>query len=354
MNAPERPAEPRLTSLSHGGGCGCKIAPGVLSEILKGSARMPMPKELLVGIETADDAAVYQLNDEQALIATTDFFMPIVDDPFDFGRIAATNAISDVYAMGGRPILALALVGMPINVLSTQTIARILAGGESVCQAAGIPIAGGHTIDSVEAIYGLVALGLVHPKRVKRNADARAGDRLVLGKPLGVGLLSAALKKEQLSADGYAQMIDTTTRLNTPGPDLAALDGVHALTDVTGFGLAGHALELARGANCSVQIDWGRVPQLNGVRALAAQGFVTGASGRNWAGYGSDVELPAHFAAEDKALLTDPQTSGGLLVSCDAAAVGRVLDVFQRHGFAAAAEIGSVLPHSGGARLIVR
>jgi selenide,water dikinase len=219
MNAPEKPAEPRLTSLSHGGGCGCKIAPGVLSEILKGTAAaMPIPKELLVGIETSDDAAVYQLNDEQALIATTDFFMPIVDDPFDFGRIAATNAISDVYAMGGRPIMALALVGMPINVLSTQTIGRVLEGGASVCRAAGIPIAGGHTIDSVEAIYGLVALGLVHPKRVKRNADARPGDVLVLGKPLGVGVMSAALKKGELGDAGYAQMIATTTQLNTPGP----------------------------------------------------------------------------------------------------------------------------------------
>ena len=258
MNAPERPTEPRLTSLSHGGGCGCKIAPGVLSEILKGTSKMPVPRELLVGIETADDAAVYQLNDEQALIATTDFFMPIVDDPFDFGRIAATNAISDVYAMGGRPIMALALVGMPINVLSTETIGKILEGGNSVCREAGIPIAGGHTIDSVEAIYGLVALGLVHPKRVKRNADAKVGDRLVLGKPLGVGVLSAALKKEQLSADGYAQMIASTTKLNTPGPDLAALEGVHALTDVTGFGLAGHALEIARGAKARVVIDWSR------------------------------------------------------------------------------------------------
>jgi selenide,water dikinase len=353
MNAPERPAEPRLTSLSHGGGCGCKIAPGVLSEILKDSAKMPMPKQLLVGIETADDAAVYQLNDEQALIATTDFFMPIVDDPFDFGRIAATNAISDVYAMGGKPILALALVGMPINVLSTATIARILQGGESVCQSAGIPIAGGHTIDSVEAIYGLVALGLVHPRRVKRNADARPGDRLILGKPLGVGVLSAALKKEQLSADGYAQMIATTTKLNTPGPDLAAIDGVHALTDVTGFGLAGHGLEIARGANCSAVVDWARVPQLDGVRALAAQGFVTGASGRNWAGYGKDVQLPANFAAEDKALLTDPQTSGGLLVSCVPAAVPQVIDTFRRHGFRAAAEIGEITS-SDNARLIVR
>ncbi len=352
MNMPEHPAEPRLTSLSHGGGCGCKIAPGVLSEILKGTTGMPVPPQLLVGIETADDAAVYQLNDEQALIATTDFFMPIVDDPYDFGRIAATNAISDVYAMGGTPIMALALVGMPINVLSTQTIGRILEGGNAVCRAAGIPIAGGHTIDSVEAIYGLVALGLVHPRRVKRNADARAGDRLVLGKPLGVGVLSAALKKEQLAPEGYAQMIASTTRLNTPGPELAALDGVHALTDVTGFGLAGHGLELARGAKAQAVIDWARVPLLPGVRALAAQGMVTGASGRNWAGYGAEVTLPPGFAAEDRALLTDPQTSGGLLVSCDAGSVGAVIDIFRRHGFDAAAEIGEVV--AGAPGLVVR
>jgi selenide,water dikinase len=349
-----KPTEPRLTSLSHGGGCGCTIAPGVLSDILKNTARLPMPPELLVGIETADDAAVYRLNDEQALVATTDFFMPIVDDPFDFGRIAATNAISDVYAMGGRPILALALVGMPINVLSTETIGRILAGGESVCREAGIPVAGGHTIDSVEPIYGLVALGLVHPRKIKRNADARAGDVLVLGKPLGVGVLSAALKKEQLDAGGYAQMIATTTRLNTPGPELAALDGVHALTDVTGFGLAGHALELARGAALAVRIDWQQVPLLAGVRELASQGMVTGASGRNWAGYGGDVDLPAGFGDTDRALLTDPQTSGGLLVSCTPESVAEVLAVFRRHGFEQAAVIGEVLAPTGAPRLAVR
>ena len=346
-------AEPRLTSLSHGGGCGCKIAPGVLSEILKGTAAMPVPKELLVGIETSDDAAVYQLNDEQALIATTDFFMPIVDDPHDFGRIAATNAISDVYAMGGRPILALALVGMPINVLSTQTIGRILEGGASACRAAGIPIAGGHTIDSVEAIYGLVALGLVHPKHVKRNADAQPGDLLVLGKPLGVGVMSAALKKGKLSDTGYAQMIACTTQLNTPGPDLAALPGVHALTDVTGFGLAGHALEMARGARCEVQLDWSAVPLLAGAKSLAAQGFVTGASARNWAGYGADVALPGHFAAEDKALLCDPQTSGGLLVSCAPQALDAVLAVFGRHGFGQAAVVGRIAVAGGAPHLVV-
>ena len=343
-------AEPRLTSLSHGGGCGCKIAPGVLSDILRGTAAMPIPPELLVGIETADDAAVYRLNDEQALVATTDFFMPIVDDPFDFGRIAATNAISDVYAMGGRPILALALVGMPINVLSTATIGRVLEGGASVCRAAGIPVAGGHTIDSVEAIYGLVALGLVHPDRVKRNADARPGDLLVLGKPLGVGIQSAALKKGALDAAGYARMLDTTTRLNTPGPDLAALDGVHAITDVTGFGLAGHALEMARGARCVVELDWPAVPLLDGVRALVAQGFVTGASGRNWAGYGAEVDLPAAFSAEDRALLTDPQTSGGLLVACAPQVLDAVMAVFGRHGFSAAALVGRVVAPAAGER----
>ncbi|MDZ5461591.1 selenide, water dikinase SelD [Azohydromonas lata] len=347
------PTPPRLTSLSHGGGCGCKIAPGVLSEILKSTAAMPVPPQLLVGIETADDAAVYQLNDEQALIATTDFFMPIVDDPFDFGRIAATNAISDVYAMGGTPIMALALVGMPINVLPAATIGRILEGGQSVCREAGIPIAGGHTIDSVEPIYGLVALGLVHPKRVRRNADARPGDRLVLGKPLGVGVYSAALKKEQLGAGGYAHMIANTTKLNTPGPALAALEGVHAITDVTGFGLAGHALELARGAQCRVRLHWNAVPLLPGVRELAAQGFITGASGRNWQGYGAEVALGAGLGDLERSLLTDPQTSGGLLVSCDAASVGDVLAVFRRHGFDDAAEIGEVLPAGEGERLVV-
>ena len=355
MNASEMPAEPRLTSLSHGGGCGCKIAPGVLSEILLGTAGMAVPKELLVGIETADDAAVYQLSDEMALIATTDFFMPIVDDPYDFGRIAATNAISDVYAMGGRPIMALALVGMPINVLSTRTIGRILEGGAAVCREAGIPIAGGHTIDSVEAIYGLVALGLVHPQRVKRNADARPGDVLVLGKPLGVGVMSAALKKGALGTAGYALMIASTTKLNTPGPDLAALPGVHALTDVTGFGLAGHALEIARGADCQVQVDWARVPLLAGVRELATQGFVTGASERNWTGYGAQVALPDAFAAADRALLTDPQTSGGLLVSCEPGAVDGVLAVFRDHGFEGAAVVGEVAAAKAGApRLVVR
>ena len=341
----------KLTSFSHGGGCGCKIAPGVLSAILKNSHGFPVPKELMVGIETADDAAVYKLNDEQALIATTDFFMPIVDDPFDFGRIAATNAISDVYAMGGTPIMALALVGMPVNKLPLETIGQIIRGGESICAEAGIPIAGGHTIDSVEPIYGLVVLGLVHPSRVKRNADARAGDVLILGKPLGVGVLSAALKKDKLDAAGYATMIANTTKLNKPGKALAGMAGVHALTDVTGFGLLGHLLELARGAGLAAQLEMAKIPLLQGVEQLAHDGYFTGASGRNWDAYGQDVTLDPAITPAQHTLLTDPQTSGGLLVSCDPASADAVLELFRREGFGEAAVIGRMA--EGAARVSV-
>ena len=341
----------RLTSFSHGGGCGCKIAPGVLAEILKNSGGGMIPPELMVGIETADDAAVYRLNDTQALIATTDFFMPIVDDPFDFGRIAATNAISDVYAMGGTPIMALALVAMPINQLPIEDIGRIIKGGESICREAGIPIAGGHTIDSVEPIYRLVVLGLVHPDHVRRNADAKPGDVLILGKPLGVGVLSAALKKGKLDGDGYAQMVKTTTMLNKPGIAFAAMPGVHALTDVTGFGLAGHTLELARGAKVTAVIDWAKVPLLPGVAELAADGFITGASGRNWDGYGAQITLADALPATARDLLSDPQTSGGLLVSCAPETVADVLRVFSEGGFDQAAVIGRVEAGAPGLRI---
>jgi selenide,water dikinase len=333
----------RLTSFSHGGGCGCKIAPGVLSEILKKSTGFPVPPQLMVGIETADDAAVYQLNDEQALIATTDFFMPIVDDAFDFGRIAATNAISDVYAMGGTPIMALALVGMPVNQLPLDVIGDIIRGGESICAEAGIPIAGGHTIDSVEPIYGLVVMGLIHPSKVKRNADAKTGDKLILGKPLGVGILSAALKKQALNEAGYASMIASTTKLNKPGQALSQLSGVHAMTDVTGFGLLGHLLEVCRGSGLQAKLQMQAIPLLDQVAQLASDGYVTGASSRNWAGYGSDVQLDAALGAAQQALLTDPQTSGGLLVSCAPEAVDAVLDIFRKGGFSEAAVIGDMV-----------
>jgi selenide, water dikinase len=339
MNAPERPPI-RLTELSHGGGCGCKIAPGVLQQILGDAGRRLVPKELLVGIETSDDAAVYQLNERQAIVATTDFFMPIVDDPFEFGAIAATNAISDVYAMGATPLFALAIVGMPVATLPLDVIRRILEGGESVCARAGIPVAGGHTIDAVEPIYGLVAIGVVDPGNLKRNSGARPGDAIVLGKPLGVGIYSAALKRRALPDDGYRAMLASTTQLNTPGVALAAMEGVHALTDVTGFGLIGHLLEMCRGAGLAATLDFARIPLHPGVRELAAEGFVTGASKRNWDGYGDAITLAPALGAPERALLTDPQTSGGLLVACAPEALEDVVRVFHREGFAAAAPIG--------------
>jgi selenide,water dikinase len=339
-----------LTSLAHGGGCGCKLAPGVLRNILSNTARGMLPKDLLVGIETSDDAAVYRINDTQAIVAPTDFYMTGVDDPFDFGAIAATNAISDVYAMGGTPLFALALVGMPIDKLPVETIRAILEGGESVCTRAGIPVAGGHSIDSVEPIYGLVAIGLVDPRRMKRNSDAHAGDHVILGKPLGVGIYSAALKKEQLDAAHYRAMIESTTKLNTPGPALAALPGVHALTDVTGFGLLGHLLEVCKGSGLRARLDRAAVPLLPGVAELAASGHVTGASKRNWAGYGHLVDAPT---LDDTArwLLCDPQTSGGLLVTCAADAVDTVLAVFREAGFVHVAVVGALEQGTPGVRV---
>jgi selenide, water dikinase len=342
MSTPSSIPTPRLTSLSHGGGCGCKLAPGVLAELLKGSLPAAPFARLLVGSETADDAAVYRLNDEQAVVATTDFFMPIVDDPFDFGRIAATNALSDVYAMGGTPILALALLAMPVKVLPMQVIRDILRGGEAICAEAGIPLAGGHSIESVEPIYGLAALGIVHPRHLKRNSEARPGDALLLGKPLGVGILSAALKKGQLAVANYRALIDTTTRLNRAGPELAELGGVHAMTDVTGFGLLGHLLEMCRGARLGARISMGRVPLLDNVLAMAAAGSVTGASARNWASYGEEVQALQPLEAAHRALLCDPQTSGGLLLACAPGAVAEAMRIFQRHGFMQAAVVGEM------------
>jgi len=348
MNAPEKI---RLTEFSHGGGCGCKIAPAVLSEILASTPIRGLPKELLVGTETADDAAVYRLNDEQALVATTDFFTPIVDDPHDFGRIAATNALSDIYAMGGRPILALAIVGMPLDKLPVSVIQRILEGGESVCATVGIPIAGGHSIDTLEPIYGLVALGLVHPDKVKKNSGARAGDVLVLGKPLGVGILSAALKKGKISAAGYRQMLEYTTQLNTPGEALAGMPGVHALTDVTGFGLAGHLLEILRGSKLSAEVTFDAVPVIAEALEWARQGVATGASERNWKSHGHEVGLPAGFPDWKRNLLTDPQTSGGLLVACAPQAQAEVLQAFTARGFTEARSIGRLT--AGAPRLTI-
>ena len=330
----------RLTQLSHGGGCGCKIAPALLADVLRALPRMQCFPDLLVGTETSDDAAVYRLNDEQALVATTDFFMPIVDDPFDFGRIAATNAISDIYAMGGRPILALAIVGMPINALPMEAIQQILAGGASVCAQAGIPLAGGHSIDAPEPIYGLVALGLVHPDQVKRNSQARDGDVLILGKPLGIGILGSAMKKGVLDAEGYRQLIDTTTQLNVVGSELAALDGVHALTDVTGFGLLGHLLELCRGARLGARVESGRLPLLPAAVGFAREGIGPGAIARNLASFGADVAFADAVPDWLRRIMADAQTSGGLLAAVAPEGADDVLARFRAQGFASAAVIG--------------
>lgn len=345
-------APQRLTSLAHGGGCGCKIAPGVLTELLRGVPALPAPVELLVGRETSDDAAVYRLDDHQAIVATTDFFMPIVDDPFDFGRIAATNALSDLYAMGARPLFALAIVGMPINTLPQDTIRGILQGGERACADAGIVVAGGHSIDSVEPIYGLAAIGVLDPQRLKRNADARAGDVLLLGKPLGVGVYSSALKKEVLDAEGYRQMIESTTRLNAVGVPLAALDGVHAMTDVTGFGLLGHLLEVCRASGVAAEVDSAQVPLLPQALELLQRGCVTGASNRNWASYGAEVCFAEGLAAHWQPVLTDPQTSGGLLVSCAPQAVDAVLACFHDAGFGQAAVVGRLSDGTPGVSVV--
>jgi selenide,water dikinase len=314
----------------------------LLSEVLAGTAPGKAWPNLLVGHETSDDAAVYRLSDTQALVATTDFFAPIVDDPYDFGRIAATNAISDIYAMGARPIMALALLGVPLGKLPTSAVQRIVAGGRDVCEQAGVPIAGGHSIDSPEPLYGLVALGLIDPAKVKRNDRARSGDVLILGKGLGIGVMGAALKKGELKEQAYRQMLESATQLNTPGLRLAEMEGVHALTDVTGYGLLGHLLEICRGSKLQARLEFDRVPILSAARQLVEAGYATGASDRNWASCQEAVQLPGEWPVWRRKILTDPQTSGGLLVACDAGTAPAVLGVFKQEGFGHAAQIGTL------------
>jgi len=342
MNIPISAPGIRLTSLAHGGGCGCKLAPSVLQQLLADQPAAQPYRQLLVGTETGDDAAVWQLDDETCIIATTDFFMPMVDDPVDFGRIAATNAISDIYAMGGNPILALAILGMPIDKVPPAMVREILRGGSQVCAAAGIPVAGGHSIDSPEPIYGLAVIGLGRPQDIRRNTQARPGDALILTKPLGVGICSAAFKKGALSAAGYAEMLASMTQLNRIGAELARNPAVHALTDVTGFGLLGHALGMARGSNATLTVRFDKLPLLAEAADLAQRHFVTGASGRNWASYGESVSLPPDFPQWQQDLLTDPQTSGGLLIACEAELAVEIARAIVAGGYAHARIIGQV------------
>lgn len=331
---------PRLTSLTRGGGC--KLAPSVLQELLADQVDASPYRQLLVGTETADDAAVWQIDETTCVIATTDFFMPMVDDPYDFGRIAATNAISDVYAMGGRPILALAILGVPLDKIPAHTVRKILQGGKSICATAGIPVAGGHSIDSPEPIYGLAVVGICRPEDVRRNAAALPGDALILTKALGVGVYAAAIRKQALSEEGYAEMIGSTTLLNRIGADLACDAGVHAMTDVTGFGLLGHALEMARGSGCLLVVREADVPLFSEAAALAAGGHVTGASRRNWASCGAAVDLPPDMAEWRRHLLTDPQTSGGLLIACAADKAAALTAGIVACGYPSARVIGHV------------
>jgi selenide,water dikinase len=331
-----------LTELAHGGGCGCKLAPSVLQQLLGNQPQSTPFAQLLVGTETGDDAAVWQVDDKTCVIATTDFFMPMVDDPRDFGRIAAANAISDVYAMGGKPVMALAILGMPLEKLPVETVRLILEGGASICAEAGISVAGGHSIDSPEPIYGLAVVGLAKPGDIRRNSGAKPGDALILTKGLGVGIYSAAFKKRALADAAYAEMIASTTLLNRVGQALAQNDDVHAITDVTGFGLLGHGLEVARGSGVALSISFDCIPFLTEAKRLAEAGFTTGASGRNWASYGDDVELPQNLPAWQRALLTDPQTSGGLLVACPADSAEAIRAEICAAGYPRTAIIGSV------------
>ena len=334
--------------MAHGGGCGCKLSPAVLATLL-GDMREAQPfKQLLVGTETGDDAAVWQIDEHTCLISTTDFFMPMVDDPRDFGRIAATNAISDVYAMGGRPIFALAILGMPLGKLAPDRVREILDGGREVCQKAGIPVAGGHSIDTPEPIYGLAVNGICAPSELRRNCDAKAGDLIILTKPVGVGIYSAAFKKEALSPADYADMLATMTTLNQIGAELGRDPGVHAMTDVTGFGVLGHALGMARGSGLRFVLRSEAIPLLPRAIELAQQGYITGASGRNWESYGAAVALAADCPLWWRQILTDPQTSGGLLVACAADRANILLGSIRDAGYPSASIIGEMRAGAAG------
>jgi selenide,water dikinase len=320
----------------------------VLRELLANLPRPADNAELLVGYDTGDDAAVYRIDEGRAMVATTDFFSPVVDDPFDFGRISATNALSDVYAMGGRPILALAIVGMPIDKVSTDTIQRVLAGGATVCKDAGVPIAGGHSIDALEPIYGLAVIGMVDIDKIKRNVGARPGDALILAKGLGTGFLASAMKAGTLSPDGYREMIDCTTRLNDIGAELGERADVHAMTDVTGFGLLGHLSEVCQGSHVMARVELDAVPMLTAGRELAQAGINTGAAGRNRAAFSTGVALPGDLPDWHNNMLYDPQTAGPLLVTCDPGAADEILALFHARGYAAAAIIGHCAGHGAG------
>jgi selenide,water dikinase len=324
----------KLTQYSHGAGCGCKISPKILDEILQSSFSMPDNNRLLVGNHSKDDAAVYDLLNGTALISTTDFFMPIVDDPYKFGRIASANAISDVYAMGGNPVLAIAILGWPINILPPIVARRVIEGSKSICLEAGIPLAGGHSIDSPEPIFGLAVNGLVDIKNLKQNNTAKKGDVLLLTKKIGVGILTTAEKKNQLIESDKLLAAEQMMELNKVGSRLGAVAGVHAMTDVTGFGLLGHLIEMAEGSGLSATIEFNRVPLISKrLIEYVEVGAVSGGTNRNWDSYGHKVKLENNNAESlYKNILADPQTSGGLLISVGRDSLEEVISVLNEYG----------------------
>ena len=326
----------RLTQYSHGAGCGCKISPKVLEVILAGSGAQNLDPKLWVGNASRDDAAVYAIDEQRGVVSTTDFFMPIVDDPYDFGRIAATNAISDIYAMGGDPLMAIAILGWPVNVLAPEVAREVIRGGRAVCDEAGIPLAGGHSIDAPEPIFGLAVTGVVEKRHMKRNDSATLGCRLYLTKPLGIGILTTAEKKARLREQDVGLARDWMCTLNKPGSRFGKLAGVQAMTDVTGFGLLGHLVEMADGSGLTAHLDYAAVPRIASVEHYLAEGCVPGGTLRNFDSYGERI---AALSEEQKLLLCDPQTSGGLLVAVTPAGEAEFLAV--------AAEMGLTLAPIG-------
>jgi selenide,water dikinase len=322
----------KLTEYSRGAGCGCKIAPKVLEEILKSSTELPIDNRLLVGNSSKDDAAVYDLGNGTALISTTDFFMPIVDDAFEFGKIASANAISDVYAMGGKPLLAVAILGWPVEKLSAELAQQVLEGSRKICSAAGIPLAGGHSIDSAEPIFGLAVTGLVEIKNLKKNNTAKEGDVIFITKAIGVGILSTAQKRNVLKDEHYPAMIGQMSLLNNIGEALGKIEGVTAMTDVTGFGLLGHLIEMAAGADISAEINYSKLPVIDGAREYLSQRIVPDATYRNWNSYSDQTKFEKGVnVMEAFNLLPDPQTNGGLLIAVDPSSVEEVKDLLRKN-----------------------
>lgn len=345
----ENMSEIRLTQYSHGAGCGCKIAPSVLSSILESKLPQPTDKNLIVGNDTRDDAAVYDLGDGTALISTTDFFMPIVDDPHTFGRIAATNALSDVYAMGGQPLVAIAILGWPVDKLEAEVAGTVIEGGRSACKDAGIILAGGHSIDSPEPIFGLAVTGRVDLAKLKRNSTAEAGCRLYLTKPLGVGIFSTAQKKKKLKNEHTHRAPEAMTLLNSVGMNLAELEGVRAMTDVTGFGLLGHLTEMCESSSLSAEITLSEVPKMDDIQYYIDEGCIPGGTHRNWSSYGDGIQLQNE---SDRLILCDPQTSGGLLIAVQNESSNEVESLLREEGLHAQA-FGQLIPEQNEFRVKV-